>query len=75
MKCDGETPCSTCKRSSVPCIFENSMPKRGANKQYIESLENRIQVMEKAIHSLGGMQMIEEAMRRQQLLDENPGKK
>ncbi|KAG1454246.1 hypothetical protein G6F56_007370 [Rhizopus delemar] len=50
------------------------MPKRGANKQYIESLENRIQVMEKAIHSLGGMQMIEEAMRRQQLLDENPVK-
>lgn len=63
-------PCSTCKRSSIQCVFESSTPKRGANKHYIESLENRIHVMERALHSLGGMQLIEEAVRRQQMIEE-----
>ncbi|ORE10310.1 hypothetical protein BCV72DRAFT_333128 [Rhizopus microsporus var. microsporus] len=70
VKCDGEMPCSTCKRSSIQCVFESSTPKRGANKHYIESLENRIHVMERALHSLGGMQLIEEAVRRQQMIEE-----
>lgn len=66
-------PCGTCRRSSITCIFESTSPKRGATKHYIESLENRIHVIERALNSLGGptMQIVEEAVRRQQLVDEN----
>ncbi|CAO0801546.1 unnamed protein product [Mucor circinelloides] len=73
VKCDGAMPCGTCRRSSIDCIFESTSPKRGATKHYIESLENRIHVIERALNSLGGptMQIVEEAVRRQQLVDEN----
>lgn len=66
-------PCGTCRRSSIQCIFESTSPKRGATKHYIESLENRIHVIERALNSLGGptMQIVEEAVRRQQLVDDN----
>ncbi|KAI8341627.1 hypothetical protein EDC96DRAFT_449778, partial [Choanephora cucurbitarum] len=53
VKCDGGSPCSTCRRSSIPCVFESSSPKRGATKHYIELLESRILVIERALSSLG----------------------
>lgn len=68
MKCDGATPCGTCRRSSIQCIFESTTPKRGTSKHYIESLENRLSVMEKAVNSLSGptAQLVKEAVRRQE---------
>ncbi|KAI9484206.1 MAG: hypothetical protein EXX96DRAFT_521113 [Benjaminiella poitrasii] len=73
VKCDGATPCSTCQRSSIPCIFESTSPKRGATKHYIESLENRINVIENVLTTLSAptMQLVEEAIRRQQIIDES----
>ncbi|KAI8984136.1 hypothetical protein BDF20DRAFT_368004 [Mycotypha africana] len=97
VKCDGGTPCGTCRRSSIPCIFEASSPKKAnssnnsgsgssttagaaglvattaATKHYIESLENKINVIERALNSLGEptIQLVEEAMRKQQLYTDN----
>ncbi|KAI8992284.1 fungal-specific transcription factor domain-containing protein [Pilobolus umbonatus] len=72
VKCDGATPCGTCKRSSIACIFESTTPKRGTSKHYFESLENRIFMIERALTSLGGhtMQFVDDAIRRQHMLDE-----
>lgn len=54
------------------CIFEPSSPKRGATKHYIESLENRINVIERALNTLDDptMKLVKEAMLRQQLIEE-----
>lgn len=68
MKCDGATPCGTCRRSSIPCVFESTSPKRGTSKHYIESLEYRLSVMEKAVNSLSGptADIVKEAVRREE---------
>ncbi|KAG2232964.1 hypothetical protein INT48_008057 [Thamnidium elegans] len=64
VKCDGATPCGTCRKSSIQCIFESTSPKRGTSKHYVESLENRLSLMEKAMNSLSGptAELVKEAV-------------
>lgn len=52
MKCDGVQPCGRCKKSNAECVFAKLPPKRGPPKQYMESLENRLQRVEKALKSM-----------------------
>lgn len=52
VKCDGVQPCSRCKKSNAECVFAKLPPKRGPPKQYMESLENRLQRVEKALRSM-----------------------
>ncbi|KAI7894704.1 fungal-specific transcription factor domain-containing protein [Mucor mucedo] len=52
VKCDGVQPCGRCKKSNAECVFAKLPPKRGPPKQYMESLENRLQRVEKALKSV-----------------------
>lgn len=54
MKCDGVQPCSKCRKSEIECVFAKLPPKRGPPKQYIELLEARLQLVEKALQSIDG---------------------
>lgn len=55
MKCEGVQPCGRCRKSNFRCIFpQQQSSKRGPPKQYIEILEARLQLMEKALRTIGG---------------------
>jgi Fungal Zn(2)-Cys(6) binuclear cluster domain len=49
VKCDGAQPCYRCRKSETPCIFVKSAPRRGPPKQYVELLETRLRMVEKAL--------------------------
>ncbi|KAI8145110.1 fungal-specific transcription factor domain-containing protein [Fennellomyces sp. T-0311] len=54
VKCDGVQPCSKCRKSEIPCVFAKLPPKRGPPKQYIELLEARLHLIEKALRTIDG---------------------
>ncbi|KAI9315896.1 hypothetical protein BX666DRAFT_265899 [Dichotomocladium elegans] len=54
VKCDGVQPCARCRKSETPCVFAKIPPKRGPPKQYVELLEQRLQVIERALQSIDG---------------------
>ncbi|CAO3589180.1 unnamed protein product [Absidia cylindrospora] len=55
VKCEGIQPCLRCRKSNFRCIFpQQQSSKRGPPKQYIEILEARLQLMEKALRTIGG---------------------
>ncbi|KAH8552350.1 fungal-specific transcription factor domain-containing protein [Umbelopsis sp. PMI_123] len=49
VKCDGAQPCYRCRKSDTTCIFVKSAPRRGPPKQYVELLETRLRMVEKAL--------------------------
>lgn len=49
VKCDGAQPCSRCRKSETQCIFAKVAPRRGPPKQYVELLETRLRMVEKAL--------------------------
>lgn len=60
IKCDaqsdtGETPCSSCARSSTPCLFSRVPQKRGPSKGYIKELADRIHSIENKLESDGNL--------------------
>ncbi|KAG0163779.1 hypothetical protein DFQ28_011297 [Apophysomyces sp. BC1034] len=64
VKCDGAQPCLRCRKSDAQCVFVKLPPKRGPPKQYIENLEARLQLVEKALRSMNGpaRQIFDEAL-------------
>ncbi|CAO3592084.1 unnamed protein product [Absidia cylindrospora] len=55
VKCEGIFPCGQCRKSNYKCIFPQQQNKtRGPPKQYIEILEARLQLLEKALRMIGG---------------------
>ncbi|KAM5346479.1 hypothetical protein ACJ41O_009484 [Fusarium nematophilum] len=59
IKCDaqsdtGETPCSSCARSAIRCLFSRVPQKRGPSKGYIKELADRIHSIENKLESEGG---------------------
>ncbi|KAJ4254349.1 Glucose-responsive transcription factor [Fusarium torreyae] len=60
IKCDaqsdtGDTPCSSCARSSIRCLFSRVPQKRGPSKGYIKELADRIHSIENKLESDGGI--------------------
>ncbi|CAM1501854.1 Fc.00g038380.m01.CDS01 [Cosmosporella sp. VM-42] len=60
IKCDaqsdtGETPCSSCARSSIRCLFSRVPQKRGPSKGYIKELADRIHSIENKLESDGAL--------------------
>ncbi|OAA50617.1 C6 finger domain-containing protein [Metarhizium rileyi] len=60
IKCDaqsdsGETPCSSCARSSIRCLFSRVPQKRGPSKGYIKELADRIHSIENKLDSEGNL--------------------
>lgn len=60
IKCDaqsdtGDTPCSSCARSSIRCLFSRVPQKRGPSKGYIKELADRINSIENKLESEGGL--------------------
>ncbi|KHO01668.1 C6 finger domain-containing protein [Metarhizium album ARSEF 1941] len=60
IKCDaqsdsGETPCSSCARSSIRCLFSRVPQKRGPSKGYIKELADRIHSIENKLESEGNL--------------------
>ncbi|KAI8986492.1 fungal-specific transcription factor domain-containing protein [Pilobolus umbonatus] len=53
-RCDVDKvqPCSTCRQYNCDCTFRDTIKKRGPPKGYIESLESRLQKMERYIGEL-----------------------
>ncbi|PHH66547.1 hypothetical protein CDD81_7022 [Ophiocordyceps australis] len=56
IKCDaqsdtGDTPCSSCARSHVRCLFSRVPQKRGPSKGYIKELADRIYSIENKLES------------------------
>ncbi|KAG0190913.1 hypothetical protein DFQ28_001351 [Apophysomyces sp. BC1034] len=54
VKCDGVQPCSQCRKSETQCVFAKQPPKRGPPTQYIELLEQRLQLVERALRNIDG---------------------
>lgn len=52
MKCDGAYPCQRCNKNETPCVFAKLPPKRGPPKQYVEILETRLKLIEKALKEI-----------------------
>ncbi|KAH6605893.1 n-terminal binuclear zn cluster-containing dna binding domain-containing [Trichoderma cornu-damae] len=60
IKCDaqsdtGESPCSSCARSSMRCLFSRVPQKRGPSKGYIKELADRIHSIENKLESEGSL--------------------
>ncbi|KAI5464779.1 hypothetical protein BGZ63DRAFT_421775 [Mariannaea sp. PMI_226] len=60
IKCDaqsdtGESPCSSCARSNIRCLFSRVPQKRGPSKGYIKELADRIHSIENKLESDGGL--------------------
>ncbi|KAK7428345.1 Glucose-responsive transcription factor [Neonectria magnoliae] len=60
IKCDaqsdtGETPCSSCGRASIRCLFSRIPQKRGPSKGYIKELADRIHSIEHKLENEGGL--------------------
>ncbi|PHH86622.1 hypothetical protein CDD83_9977 [Cordyceps sp. RAO-2017] len=60
IKCDapsdtGDTPCSSCARSSIRCLFSRVPQKRGPSKGYIKELADRIHSIENKLESEGNL--------------------
>lgn len=58
IKCDaqsdtGESPCSSCARSSIRCLFSRVPQKRGPSKGYIKELADRIHSIENKLENEG----------------------
>ncbi|UKZ49963.1 hypothetical protein TrVGV298_004218 [Trichoderma virens] len=58
IKCDaqsdtGDSPCSSCARSSMRCLFSRVPQKRGPSKGYIKELADRIHSIENKLESEG----------------------
>ncbi|GAA5975776.1 hypothetical protein JCM10908_005277 [Rhodotorula pacifica] len=49
-----EQSCTLCANQGVPCHFEFRPPKRAPPKDYVESLEKRLEAMEELLSSLSG---------------------
>lgn len=46
-RCDGQPRCATCKSLNEECVYEGDQDgRRPATKQYVESLKNRIKLLE-----------------------------
>ncbi|KAI8575390.1 hypothetical protein K450DRAFT_262017 [Umbelopsis ramanniana AG] len=54
VKCDGAYPCQRCNKNETPCVFAKLPPKRGPPKQYVEILETRLKLIEKALKEIDG---------------------
>ncbi|OAD67961.1 Zn(2)-C6 fungal-specific transcription factor [Phycomyces blakesleeanus NRRL 1555(-)] len=54
VKCDGVQPCERCRKADCPCVFGQPPTKRGPPKQYIELLEARLQLVERALRTIDG---------------------
>ncbi|KAL7938716.1 hypothetical protein V8C35DRAFT_288967 [Trichoderma chlorosporum] len=60
IKCDaqsdtGDSPCSSCARSSMRCLFSRVPQKRGPSKGYIKELADRIHSIENKLESEGSL--------------------
>ncbi|KPM42876.1 hypothetical protein AK830_g3686 [Neonectria ditissima] len=60
IKCDaqsdtGDSPCSSCARSSIRCLFSRVPQKRGPSKGYIKELADRIHSIENKLENEGGL--------------------
>ncbi|KYK55178.1 binuclear Zn cluster-containing/DNA binding domain-containing protein [Drechmeria coniospora] len=60
IKCDaqsdaGDTPCSSCARASIRCLFSRVPQKRGPSKGYIKELADRIHSIENKLESEGNL--------------------
>ncbi|KAF4504627.1 hypothetical protein G6O67_008054 [Ophiocordyceps sinensis] len=60
IKCDaqsdtGDSPCSSCSRSSIRCLFSRVPQKRGPSKGYIKELADRIHSIENKLESEGNL--------------------
>ncbi|CEP08325.1 hypothetical protein [Parasitella parasitica] len=55
IKCDVDSrhPCTTCSQYDWECTFHDTAKKRGPPKGYIESLETRLEKMEKLLQQIG----------------------
>ncbi|CAO0798098.1 unnamed protein product [Mucor circinelloides] len=55
IKCDVDSrhPCTTCRQYDWECTFHDTAKKRGPPKGYIESLETRLEKMEKLLKKIG----------------------
>ncbi|KAI5477108.1 Zn(2)-C6 transcription factor [Pseudohyphozyma bogoriensis] len=47
-----DSPCARCKAANLSCTFEQKAVKRGPPKGYVESLERRLEAMEKVLAAL-----------------------
>ncbi|KAI8391023.1 fungal-specific transcription factor domain-containing protein [Radiomyces spectabilis] len=54
VKCDGVQPCGRCRKSDADCVFAKQPPKRGLPRQYMELLEARLQLVERALRTIDG---------------------
>ncbi|KAG2175040.1 hypothetical protein INT43_006102, partial [Umbelopsis isabellina] len=54
VKCDGAQPCQRCSKNDIQCVFAKLPPKRGPPKQYVEVLETRLRLIEKALMEIDG---------------------
>ncbi|RCI17385.1 hypothetical protein L249_2676 [Ophiocordyceps polyrhachis-furcata BCC 54312] len=60
IKCDaqsdsGDTPCSSCARSSIRCLFSRVPQKRGPSKGYIKEIADRLSSLENRLESEGNL--------------------
>ncbi|KAI9311257.1 hypothetical protein BX666DRAFT_2032268 [Dichotomocladium elegans] len=54
-ECRKRKPCAKCRKSEIECVFAKLPPKRCPPKQYIELLEGRLQLIEKALRAIDGL--------------------
>ncbi|CAG8454430.1 1994_t:CDS:2 [Dentiscutata erythropus] len=62
VKCSGEKPsCNNCSRLNVPCTYLPSTRKRGPRVGLVESLEKRLQQMEKLLQPLKEQGLVDDS--------------
>ncbi|CAG8452564.1 14471_t:CDS:2 [Cetraspora pellucida] len=62
VKCSGEKPsCNNCTRLNVPCTYLPSTRKRGPRVGLVESLEKRLQQMEKLLQPLKEQGLVDDS--------------
>ncbi|KAF0388842.1 fungal-specific transcription factor domain-containing protein [Gigaspora margarita] len=62
VKCSGEKPsCNNCARLNVPCTYLPSTRKRGPRVGLVESLEKRLQQMEKLLQPLKEQGLVDDS--------------
>jgi hypothetical protein len=49
VRCDGEQPCRNCQKSGSSCLYTPSNRKRGPRTGYIESLEEKVNEMQRLL--------------------------